>query len=252
MDVGTIFNRPSKFFAIVRHPIDRFISSFFHCRTENHLISYPFIKDLSLEQYLDSGIGLDADNHQVRVLSGCSELGAQWDPHGRRILALPVESRHLERAKRNIKDRFIAAAALEQFAALVWFLKRLYGWPTRRVVFRRYNVNAGRRSATDPGRPELDRVSYATRRRLTEMNRYDMELYEWIRERFMQQIQQLEPAFSQEVQHLERLNEYLRRIDRTLPSFLLRAAKRPLDGRRRAPKLQLSAIEKAARPGGAR
>ena len=60
------FERPTKFFTIVRHPVDRVISSFYHNRTESHLISYPFIKDLSLEQFLDSGIRLDADDRQVR------------------------------------------------------------------------------------------------------------------------------------------------------------------------------------------
>ena len=199
MDVDTIFERPSKFFTIVRHPVDRVISSFFHNRTESHLISYPFIKDLSLEQYLESGIGLDADNHQVRVLSGCPELDAPWDPQGQRISALPVRARHLEMAKQNIEQRFVAAAALEQFTALIWFLKRLYGWPLRRVIFRRHNENAGRKTATDEGRPPLERVSAGTRSRLTEMNRYDMELYEWVRERFAQQIRPLEPNFSREV-----------------------------------------------------
>ena len=32
-------------------------------------------------------------------------------------------------AMHNIEERFIVAAALEQFTALVWFFKRLYGWP---------------------------------------------------------------------------------------------------------------------------
>ena len=144
MDVDTIFERPSKFFTIVRNPVDRVISSFFFHLKQSHMICYPFIKDLSLEQYLESGIGLDGDNHQVRVLSGCQELDAPWDPHGRPISAPPVERRHLEMAKHNIEQRFIAAAALEQFTALVWFFKRLYGWPLHRVLFRRHNENVGR------------------------------------------------------------------------------------------------------------
>ena len=47
------------------------------------------IKDLTLEQYLDSGIGLDHYNHQVRMLSGCLELDAPWDLEGRRISTEP-------------------------------------------------------------------------------------------------------------------------------------------------------------------
>jgi Sulfotransferase family len=217
MDVDTVFDRPSKFFAIVRHPVDRVISSFFHNRTESHLISYPFIKDLSLEQYLESGIGLDADNHQVRVLSGCPELDSPWDPQGRPISAPPVELRHLEMAKYNIEQRFIAAAALEQFTSLIWFFKRLYGWPLHRVIFRRHNEDAGRKTKTDSGRPPLEQVSSATRQRLTEMNRYDIELHGWVRERFAQQIRRLEPGFSRDVRRFEMLNAAAQKLYRTAP-----------------------------------
>src|SRR5262245_27630513 len=65
MDVAGIFDRPSKFFTIVREPIDRVISSFHYGRTRPELPSYPYIKDMTLEEYLDSGMGLDHDNHQV-------------------------------------------------------------------------------------------------------------------------------------------------------------------------------------------
>jgi hypothetical protein len=66
MDVAAIFDRPSKFFTIVREPVDRVISNFFFNRTATDLTSYPFIKDLTLEEYLDSGLGLDHDNVPVR------------------------------------------------------------------------------------------------------------------------------------------------------------------------------------------
>ena len=87
-------------------------------------------------------------------------------PHGRPISALPVEPATLKLRSHNIEQRFIAAAALEQFTALVWFFKRLYGWPLHRVIFRRHNENAGRKTATDTGRPPLEQVSAATRQRL--------------------------------------------------------------------------------------
>lgn len=234
MDVDTIFDRPCKFFTVVRHPVDRVISSFFHNRTESHLISYPFIKDLSLEQYLDSGIGLDADNHQVRVLSGCPELDAPWDPNGGPISAPPVGPRHLDMAKRNIEQRFIAAAALEQFTALIWFFKRLYGWPLRRVLFRRHNENAGRKSPADEGRPSIERVSAATRQRLAEMNRYDTELYEWVRERFAQQIRPLEPSFSREVRRFEMLNSAAQKLHQTAPDSIRKLATQILYSRQAA------------------
>jgi hypothetical protein len=194
-DAYTIFDRPSKFFTILRHPVDRVISSFFFHRITKQLPCHQFVKDLTLQQYLDSGIGLNQDNQQVRMLSGCPELDAPWDPECRPISTPPVKRLHLEIAKRNIEERFITAAPLEQFTALVWFLKRLYGWPLDRVLFRIRNKTENR--------PGVEDVSEATRKRLETLNQYDIELCEWVKARFAKQIEPLEPYFSREVRRFE-------------------------------------------------
>jgi hypothetical protein len=226
LDVETIFDRTAKFFTILRHPAERVISSFFYNRTKSHLISYPFIKDMTLAQYLDSGIGLDADNHQVRMLSGCPELDAPWDPNGRPISAPPVEPHHLDMAKRNIEERFIVAAPLEQFSALVWFFKRLYGWPLHRLLFNRRNENAGHKEGADEGRPRLQQVPAAIRQRLLEWNQFDVALYEWVCSRFAEQLRSMEPEFSQEVRRFERLNGMAQQVYRAVPHQLGRLASR--------------------------
>jgi len=210
MDIATVFDRQVKFFTIVREPVDRAISHFFHNRASAHLPCYPLIKDRTIEEYLDSGIGIDADNHQVRILSGCASLDCRWDLQGRALSAAPVERCHLELAKRNIEERFIVAAPMEQFSALVWFFKRLYNWPVHRAVFNIKNDSAA------SGRPK-DVVSAATRNRLRQMNQYDTELYEWVRERFAQQIRPLEPGFSREVRRFEMLNAAAQKLHRAAP-----------------------------------
>jgi Sulfotransferase family len=220
LDVETIFDRPSKFFTIVREPVDRTISNFFDIRGARHLPSYPFIKHMTLEQYLDSGIGLDASNHQVRLLSGCPELDAPWDPEGRPISAPPVERRHLDMAKRNIIELFITAAPLEEFTALVWFFKRLYGWPLRRTFFKIRNEA--------PLRPRTEEVSEATRKRLSDWNQYDSELHQWVKARFAEQLRPLEPEFSQQVRRFERMNRSVQRISRMSPAAVRDVGRRLL------------------------
>lgn len=217
MDVDTLFDRPSKFFTILRQPVDRAISNFFYNQTRRDMFFYPLIKDMTLEQYLDSGIGLDHDNHHVRMLSGCPELDTPWNLDGRPIVAPPVERRHLEMAKRNIEERFIVAAPLEQFTALVWFLKRLYGWPMNQVLFQIRNQT--------PNRPKLGTVSEATRKRLEKSNQYDIELYEWGKARFAEQIKPLEPDFSHEVRRFAALNNCAQRIGRLSPQPIRAMAK---------------------------
>jgi Sulfotransferase family len=177
MDVAGIFDRPAKFFTVLREPVDRVISNFYFGRTLQELPSHRFIRDMTLEEYLDSGMGLDHDNQQVRMLSGCPELDSAWGPGGRPVSFRPVRRRHLEIAKRNIEERFIVAAPLEKFTHLVWFLKRLYGWPTHLALF-------GPRNKT-PNRPPVHAVSKSTRNRLETLNQYDTDLYEWVTNRFM-------------------------------------------------------------------
>jgi hypothetical protein len=222
MDVATVFDRPARFFTLVRDPVDRAISNFFHNRVSEHLACHPFIKNMTIEEYLDSGVGIDADNHQVRILSGCASLDCRWDPKGRALSAPPVERRHLELAKRNIEERFIVAAPMEQVTALIWFFKRLYNWPTQLAFFEKLNESAR------CGRPTVETVSAKTRNRLERVNQFDAELYDWVKGRFADQISPLEPDFSCEVRRFEQLNEYIQGIDRALPSFIAGAVKRSL------------------------
>ncbi len=210
--------RPAKYFTIVRDPVDRVISNFYHNRSQNHLPSYNFIKDMTFEQYLDSGLGIDAFDHQVRMLSGCPELDAPWDPAGRPISAPPVERSHLEMAKRNIEKHFIAAAPLEEFDALVLLLRRLCGWSFHRIFYVVHNETQGR--------PKLAECSPAIRRRLEEANRHDIELYQWVKVRFAAQIRALGPEFSQERHYFGIINRASQWLEQTLPSRAKAVAKR--------------------------
>jgi hypothetical protein len=210
MDIDTLFDRPSRYFTIIREPIDRCISNFFHLKREantpetaSHLPIYKSIKNMTLEQYLDSGIGLDSDNHQVRMLAGCPELDAPWSEDGRRISLPAVEPRHLAMAKRNIEERFLIAGTLEQFAELTWYLKRVYGWPVHRCFYVKRRENSSR--------PRIDQVSVHTQRRLEQSNQFDIELYHWVNNRFVAQIASLQPEFGAQVRRFTRLNSIAQR-----------------------------------------
>jgi hypothetical protein len=210
MEIHALFDRPSRYFTIIREPVERCLSNFYHLKkeantpeTESHLPIYKYLKNMTLEDYLDSGIGLDSDNHQIRMLAGCPELDAPWSEDGRLISVPPVEARHLAMAKRNIEERFLAAGTLEQFAELTWYLKRIYGWPVHRCFYvkRRENLS----------RPRIDQVSMHTRRRLEQSNQFDTELYHWVNSRFVAQIAALQPEFSAQVRRFTRLNSMAQR-----------------------------------------
>ena len=170
---------------------------------ESHLPIYKRIKNMTLEEYLDSRIGLDSDNHQVRMLAGCAERDAPWSEDGRPISFPAVEARHLAMAKRNIEERFLAAGTLEQFAELTWYLKRVYGWPVHRCFHVKRRENSSR--------PRIDQVSMHTRRRLEQSNQFDTELYHWVNSRFAAQIAALQPEFGAQVRRFTRLNSIAQR-----------------------------------------
>jgi hypothetical protein len=209
LDVATLFEQPSKFFTIVRHPVERAISSFFHLRTEAHLPSYNFTRNMTLEEYLDGRLGLDAHNQQVRMLSGCPDLDLPWSEDGRPIPLPPVERAHLEKAKRNIEEHFLIAGQLQNFAAIVWYLKRLYGWPLARCFYRDRNVNETR--------PIVKDVSPSTLARLAEWNQFDLELYEWVGKRFASQVAPLQPQFNLQVSQFTTANRLALRAAEWIP-----------------------------------
>jgi hypothetical protein len=210
LDVDTVFNRRAKFFTLVRNPVDRAISSFFHLKYEANqpetaawLPIYKFIKDLTLDQYLDSGVGLDVHNQQVRMLSGCPELDVPWNTDGRPLLVPPVERRHLEMAKRNIEERFLIAAPLKNFSSLMWYIKRLYGVPLYRSFYKNRREN--------PIRPGHHEISESARQRLAEWNRYDFELYDWVEARFASMLATLPLKFDQQVRRFSAVNDLVQR-----------------------------------------
>ena len=75
------------------------------------------------------------------------------------------------------------------------------------------------RQGIPPGCRRQDTLadSETTRKRLKALNQYDIELYEWVKERFAKQIEPLEPNFSREVRLFEMLNCSFRLILRLTP-----------------------------------
>jgi Galactose-3-O-sulfotransferase len=209
MGIHTLFDRPAKYFTIVRDPVDRVVSSFYFIRDKTYAPFFEQIKDMTLEQYMDSRIGLDPFNHQVRLLSGCKELDGPWGVNGKPAQAADVEERHLQIAKQNIETLFLTAAPLEEFSSVVALLRRLYGWGLRNSLYELQNVTARR--------PHLAELPAATRRRIENYNQYDMELYEWVKARFASQIRALGPQISRDRQLLDILNSSCRKVLRVTP-----------------------------------
>ncbi len=217
MGIHTMLDRTAKYFTVLRHPVARSASHFFNNRKLPHQPFYHRVKDMTLDEYLDSGIGIESLDYQVRLLCGCPELDVPRHPTGGPISAPPVGPHHLELAKRNIEKHFIAAAPLESFNTLLLVLRAIYGWNLWQILFVRHNV--GKDDA--PQQPET--ISAASRQRLEETNRYDMALYQWVKDRFAEQTKSMEPELSRDLRRFETLNSVAQRVRQTTPDPVARS-----------------------------
>jgi Sulfotransferase family len=226
MGIHTMLDRPAKYFTVLRHPVERCISHFLNNKKLPHQPFYNRIKNMTLDEYLDSGVGIESMDYQVRLLSGCPELDTHRHPAGGRISAPPVEPRHLELAKRNIEQHFIAVAPVEAFNSLLMVLRALYGWKLWQIMFVRRNVgsesNGYGNRASSACRVPTEPISVASRRRLEETNRYDMELYDWVKDRFAEQTRAMEPEVSRDLRRFEILNAAAQRVRRITPGLVAR------------------------------
>jgi len=195
--VHKLFPQRGQYITILREPVDRVVSSFHYVRKIPTLPIHNAIKDMTLEQYMESGLGLDPFDYQVRVVSGCRSLEGFWEGE-RKLVANAVDACHLEKAKKNIEEHFVAAATLEQFTEILILVKRMYGWSFNALLHRRQNVTSNR--------PRLEDLSPSTRARIAAANQYDRLLYDWTYERFQRQVQELGREFRAECAVFNRIN----------------------------------------------
>jgi Sulfotransferase family len=206
--VDRIFGCPAKYIAVVRHPVERLLS-YFYFRIQG---GDPYLKDgkpVAFEDYVESGGDIVFNDYQVRVISGSPELDAPAGPRGALVAGAPVEARHLDMAKRNIEDNFLSIAPLEQITEFALLLRRVYGWPMRRLQTEYKNPTRERPRAPNIA-PRLLRI-------IEERNTHDIALYEWVCRRFAAQRALYEPELSRDRRVFGLVNRALATVGEILP-----------------------------------
>jgi hypothetical protein len=208
MGLHRAFARPAKYYTVIRHPVDRVISDFFFRIQENE----PYLKDgrlLTFEEYVESRYDIFLNDYQVRVVSGCPELDAPPRGRGVQIPGAPVGHHHLEEAKLNIEKYFLVAAPLERMTELALLVRRVYGWPMRRLLTEY--------KAPTRQRPRVNDVSPGVIKIIEACNSYDLELYEWVAKRFATQRQLFKSELSRDRRVLEITSRALNAAGELLP-----------------------------------
>jgi hypothetical protein len=157
---------PTTYVTVLRHPIARAVSEYqFLCQRPAHPLN-PKVRELSLAEFLRSGLTRQLSNGQTRLLSGASDPGDPGVSTWR-----PMTEADLERAIDHLERYFSVVGIQERFEETVLLMCRVLGWRRWRVRHRNATVPMVEPTAQD-------------RAQIESLNLLDLRLYEWARVRF--------------------------------------------------------------------
>jgi hypothetical protein len=184
--VSEILPSHTRFFTVLRDPVERAISHYYHFRRVTTNPMHEQAMTSSLLQWVSTDGIAEMDNGQTRRLAGEMDL-----PYGE------VSSQTLERAKANLAASFAVTGLTERFEESHILLCRAFGWPLYR--YRAHNVG------TD--RPRRAEVAESVLKVIENCNRFDLELYQHASKLFEQAIGNIDIAH--ELSRLRAAPEYV-------------------------------------------
>lgn len=182
--IHELFPQPSRYIAFVRDPVERVISNYWYVkRTPRHFMHDTIVSnDLSLEDYVTSGLNPQLENGQTRLLAGAEEETATPEL--------------LERAMSNIAERFLLVGLTERFDETLLLLKGALGW--RDVGYERINATPGSAKGSSPSDSTLSMIR--------ERNRIDDALYGYCAKLFDEHVGAAGDGFRGELERFRALN----------------------------------------------
>jgi hypothetical protein len=177
---------PAVYFTIMRDPVERVVSHYYHIlRDSNHYL-YPYTEDgrLGLADFLKTKVPLMLDNGQTRLVSGV------WDkvPFG------SCDQEVLEIAKKNLDEHFALVGLTERFDETLCLLQVILGW-SNDISYVRENVARNRPCKND--------LSSETLAAVVETNRLDMALYDYATQSFQEAVQRYGPSLAARAEALK-------------------------------------------------
>ncbi len=171
------------YITMLRDPVERIVSHYYHCRRHEGHYLHRVIHErgLSLRDYVEQRVTYEIDNDQVRWLTPLQHL---------EVARGGVTRQMLLEAKRNLQAWFSVVGLVERFDDSVVLLGAAFGWTD--LAYRRKNVNAER--------PPMEEVDPATIALIRDMNRYEIELYDFAVELHKAQIARAGPLFARRAQ----------------------------------------------------
>lgn len=184
------------YFTLLRHPVDRVLSQYFFVKRRADHPLHSEAGELSLEEYVRSGISVEVDNHQTWLIAG-RDHDHEFGKTPRSLLKL---------ARDNARKDFALVGLVERFDETLALLSLQFGW--RKPYYRRRNVTRRR--------PTRDSLPSQTVEMIEHYNRLDLELYEWAQREFQQKVAARSLAVSRKVYQIRVTNKAYRTYKKTV------------------------------------
>ncbi len=203
--VHRLTTHPCTYITLVRNPIERLVSLYHYSRDTHDAYYHEQARGKSLEEFLLETELHELDNGQLRFIAGDSP-----GHYLNRTRFGQCDESLLNQAKQNICRDFLLAGTLEEFDAFALLLGRKLGW--KHSYYLRMNE----------GKPSVrSQLSSRVRVEVERRQHWDLELYEWVRARFREQVSAEGPRFESLLAEFRRRNAaYQRRWSKPYAGWL--------------------------------
>lgn len=165
-------NENLRFVTILRNPIERVISLYYHViNMPSHYLHNKFIEEnITLKQFIQGGFTTETNNGQVRILVGAGGYHkndfSKYDiPYGE------VDESLLEEALKNIEKSFAFVGTQEMFMESLILLKKHLNWKES-LYFNEINTNKSKKN--------INQIDEETIEIIKHYNSFDIKLYDYI------------------------------------------------------------------------
>ena len=193
--VHKLFARPAVYISMLRDPVERVISHYYHAlRDPRHpLYDKCVSNNMKLEDFVFQMT--DNDNGQVRALAGFADQLAffrkDYIPFGK------CNNDILETAKANLSN-FKAVGLMERFDESLILFKRILKWELP-PLYEKSNVANNRLRLPEISQKAIDLI--------TEINQYDLQIYAYASDLLQKRIDQEGDSFNLELNYFGLLNK---------------------------------------------
>ena len=180
-------NRATSYITVMRDPVERVLSLYYHVHNYpdyDAFHKWVTSRNVTLEEFVFQLALREVDNDQVRRISRLEPNFGQCSPE---MVGL---------AKENLERDFAAVGTTERFDETLIVMCKTLGWTPNFYVPKQVNS----------ARPRADDLPVATIDAIRELNRFDVELYDYVSAQLDAKVREAGPGFQEQLAWLRTEN----------------------------------------------